>query len=77
MPDLDSVLLSVQERDNWRRRAAVLEKSLVEARTLRQSLERRLAQLKRNLGRLSDYPGRLPEAHLDPNHAAWTPPFGR
>lgn len=77
VPDLDSALLSVEERNNWRRRAELLRASLEEIRSARRALERRLSQVKREIGRLRDYPGRLPEAHLSSEHAAWSPPFGR
>jgi uncharacterized coiled-coil DUF342 family protein len=52
MVDVDSVLLSVQERDKWRNRMEVLERSLREVRDRRRRLESRLRRIKRELGRL-------------------------
>ncbi len=52
MVDVDSVLLSVQERDKWRRRLEVLERSLGEVRERRRRLEARLARMKKELVRL-------------------------
>ncbi len=52
MVDIDSVLLSVQERDKWRRRLEVLERSLGEVRERRRRLELRLARMKKELVRL-------------------------
>jgi chromosome segregation ATPase len=52
MVDVDSVLLSVQERDKWRRRMEVLERSLGEVRERRRRLERSLRRLKKELARL-------------------------
>ncbi len=54
MVDVDSALLSVQERDNWRRRMEVLERSLAEVREQRRRLETRLRRLRRELVRLRD-----------------------
>ncbi len=54
MVDVDSALLSVQERDNWRRRMEVLERSLAEVRERRRRLETRLRRLRRELVRLRD-----------------------
>ncbi len=50
--DVDSALLSVQERDNWRRRVEVLERSLADVRERRRRLETRLRRLRRDLVRL-------------------------
>lgn len=50
--DVDSALLSVQERDNWRRRMEVLERSLTDVRERRRRLETRLRRLRRDLARL-------------------------
>jgi uncharacterized coiled-coil DUF342 family protein len=55
--DVDSVLLSVRERDKWRRRMELLERSLVEVKDKRRKVERRLKSVKRELaqlGRVSD-----------------------
>ena len=53
--DVDAVLLSVQERDKWRRRLALLEKSLGEVRDDRSRLQKRLQRIKRELNRLTTY----------------------
>jgi hypothetical protein len=50
--DVDSVLLSVQERDKWRRRLQVLEKSLGDTRAKRDRLRGRLRRIKKDLDRL-------------------------
>ena len=52
MVDVDSVLLSVQERDKWRRRMEVLERSLGEVRERRRRLERSLRRLRKELAKL-------------------------
>jgi chromosome segregation ATPase len=52
MVDVDSALLSVQERDNWRRRQEVLERSLSEVRSQRRRLESRLRRVRKDLTRL-------------------------
>jgi septal ring factor EnvC (AmiA/AmiB activator) len=52
MVDVDSALLSVQERDNWRRRMEVLERSLVEIRGQRRRLEARLRRVRKELDRI-------------------------
>jgi chromosome segregation ATPase len=52
MVDVDSVLLSVQERDKWRRRMEVLERSLGEVRERRRRLERSLRRLRKELTKL-------------------------
>ncbi|MGD0250342.1 MAG: hypothetical protein ABSB97_05600 [Thermoplasmata archaeon] len=51
MVDVDSVLLSVQERDKWRRRMELLERSLGEVRVQRRRLESRLRRIKKDLAR--------------------------
>jgi len=50
--DVDSALLSVQERDNWRRRMELLERSLDEVRERRRRLETRLRRVKKELARV-------------------------
>jgi sugar-specific transcriptional regulator TrmB len=45
MVDPDSVLQNLQERDKWRRRMAVLERSLDEVRSRRLREENRLRRL--------------------------------
>jgi len=52
MVDVDSVLLSVQERDKWRHRMELLERSLVEARIRRRRLEVRLRRVRKELAKL-------------------------
>lgn len=52
MVDVDSALLSVQERDNWRRRMEVLERALAEVREHRRKLELRLQRVRKELVRL-------------------------
>ena len=53
MVDVDSILLSVQERDKWRKRADVLEHALRDVREHRHRLETRLRRLKKELSRLA------------------------
>jgi hypothetical protein len=52
MVNVDSALLSVQERDNWRRRMEVLERSLSDVRERRRRLEFRLRRVRKELTRL-------------------------
>ncbi len=52
MVDVDSVLLSVQERDKWRHRMELLERSLREIRDRRRRLEGRLRRIKKELTRM-------------------------
>jgi len=52
MVDVDSILLSVQERDKWRKRAEVLEHALRDVRDRRRRLESRLRRVRKELGRL-------------------------
>jgi hypothetical protein len=59
--DVDAVLLSVQERDKWRHRLAVLQGTLKEVRERRGRLEGRLRRIKRELVRLT----RFADAVLD------------
>lgn len=51
--DVDTVLLSVQERDKWRRRVQLLEESLASVRDRRSRLQRRLKRVRRELVRLA------------------------
>ena len=53
--DVDTVLLSVQERDKWRHRLALLQKSLSETIDRRARLQERLKRIKRELRRLGDF----------------------
>ncbi len=52
--DVNAVLLSVQERDKWRHRLELLERSLHDIRERRQRLSKRLRRIKRDLARLKD-----------------------
>lgn len=52
MVDIDSILLNVQERDKWRNRVGVLERSLRDVRDRRRRLETRLRRVKKEIGRL-------------------------
>jgi septal ring factor EnvC (AmiA/AmiB activator) len=52
MVDVDSVVLSVQERDKWRHRLEVLERSLREVRDQRHRLETRLRRVKKEIAKL-------------------------
>jgi hypothetical protein len=52
MVDVDSVLLSVQERDKWRHRMELLERSLRDVRDRRQRAETRLRRIRKELSRL-------------------------
>ncbi len=52
MVDVDSVLLSVQERDKWRHRMELLERSLREVQERRHRLETRLRRVRKDLARL-------------------------
>ncbi|HEY6237861.1 MAG TPA: hypothetical protein VIZ68_01570 [Thermoplasmata archaeon] len=53
--DVDSVLLSVQERDKWRHRLDLLQTSLRELRSNRELLEVSVRRIKRDLTRLARY----------------------
>lgn len=81
MVDVDSILLSVQERDKWRKRAEVLEDALQDVRDHRRRLEARLRRVKKELSRLR----MTVDAALDHSrtrlavdvtyHAAGAPPY--
>jgi hypothetical protein len=53
--DVDAVLLSVQERDKWRRRLEILTRSLGEIREQRGRVESRLRKIRRELDRVAAY----------------------
>jgi hypothetical protein len=55
--DVDVVLLSVQERDNWRRRLELLEQTLREIRERRTVMEARMKSLRKDLQKLSKSAG--------------------
>ncbi|MGA8276543.1 MAG: hypothetical protein WB789_03595 [Thermoplasmata archaeon] len=52
MVDTESVLLNVQEREKWRRRMDLLDRTLVELRTQRRRVETRLQRIRREIARL-------------------------
>jgi len=52
MVDADSVLQGMQERDKWRRRTELLERSLGEVRDRRRRIELRLKKLERDLANM-------------------------
>jgi len=54
MVDVDSVLLSVQERDKWRHRMELLERSLTDARVRRRRIEIRLRRVRKELAKLRE-----------------------
>ncbi len=65
MVDADSVLQGVQERDKWRRRVDLLERSLSEVRGRRRRVELRIKKVDRDLLQLK----RLSDSVLDLAHA--------
>ncbi len=52
MVQVDTILLSVQERDKWRHRMELLERSLGEVRERRRRTAQRLRRVKKELNRL-------------------------
>lgn len=80
MVDVDSILLSVQERDKWQNRMEVLEVSLRHVRDRRRRLEARLRRIKKELSRLRAAVdavldlSRTP-ARTDGTHAPGAPPL--
>jgi chromosome segregation ATPase len=80
MVDVDSVLLSVQERDKWRHRMELLERSLREVRERRHRLELRLRRIKKELATLRITTEAMLDltrvrAHREVNHAGGTLPL--
>lgn len=80
MVDVDSILLSVQERDKWRNRADVLERSLRDVRDRRRRLEARLRRVKKEISRLRVTVDAVLDlsrtrGRQDVNHAPSTPPI--
>jgi hypothetical protein len=65
--DVDTVLVSVQERDKWQRRLTLLQQSLSEIRDRKGRVEKRLRRIRRDLAKL----GLFSDAVLD--HAARLP----
>jgi uncharacterized coiled-coil DUF342 family protein len=55
MVDVDSVLLSLQERDKWRKRLDVLTRTYEEVKLRRERVRLRLRRIKRELSRLAEY----------------------
>ncbi|HTP55511.1 MAG TPA: hypothetical protein VML53_02440 [Thermoplasmata archaeon] len=53
MVDADSVLQGVQEREKWRHRVELLERSLAEVHERRRRAELRLKKLERDLAHLA------------------------
>jgi chromosome segregation ATPase len=77
MVDTDSVLLNVQEREKWRRRMELLERSLRELQDQRRRVEGRLRRVRKDLFKLQQtadavldiarrhaHAGRLDAAHI-------------
>jgi septal ring factor EnvC (AmiA/AmiB activator) len=60
--DVQTILLSVEERDKWSRRLETLRATLAEVRRQRQRLERQLKTVKRELSHLTE----LADAMVDP-----------
>jgi phage shock protein A len=52
MVDTESVLLNVQEREKWRRRMDLLDRTLAELRTQRHRVEARLHRIRQEIARL-------------------------
>jgi hypothetical protein len=53
--DVDAVLLSVQERDKWRRRLETLTRSLTDIRAQRGRVDAQLRKIRRELDRVAAY----------------------
>ena len=82
MVDVDSILLSVQERDKWRKRAEVLERALRDVREHRRRLETRLRRVKKDIARLRitidavlDHKSRTAVRTDVTYHASGAPPY--
>lgn len=81
MVDVDSILLSVQERDKWRKRADVLEHALRDVRDRRRRLESRLRRVKKELNQLRITVDAVMARHRTPvpsdasYHASGAPPY--
>ena len=72
MVDTESVLLNVQEREKWRRRMDLLDRTLVELRTQRRRVETRLQRVRQEIARLQvaadvvvDFGGRAQPGRMD------------
>jgi hypothetical protein len=68
--DVDAVLLSVQERDKWRRRLEILTRSLGEIREQRSRVETRLRKIRRELDRVASYSDAILEGTMPPPASA-------
>jgi hypothetical protein len=78
--DVDTVLVSVQERDKWRRRLGLLQESLTDLKDRRTRVEARLRKIKRDLARLSEVSDAVlahggPAAGTRTVHASTNPPL--
>lgn len=62
--DVDAVLLSVQERDKWRRRLELLSASLADVRERRLHVQQRLRKIKRDLGQVQRYAEAISDQNL-------------
>jgi hypothetical protein len=71
--DVDTVLQSVQERDKWRGRLALLQESLKEIRAREVRLQKRLRRIKRDLAQLA----RVSDAILDQSRRQFSGGAGR
>jgi hypothetical protein len=72
MVDTESVVLNVQEREKWRRRMALLERSLGDLRDQRRRVEGRLRRIRAEIARLQvaadavvEFGGRTMPGRLD------------
>ncbi|MHB1435375.1 MAG: hypothetical protein ACYCPN_05390 [Thermoplasmata archaeon] len=62
MPDLEAVLLNVEERNKWRQRLATLESQRQELRSRRERLQDRLRRVRRELARAEQLARSVAEA---------------
>jgi chromosome segregation ATPase len=62
VPDLDAVLLNVEERNKWRQRLATLESQRQELQRRRDRLQDRLRHLRRELARAEQLARSVAEA---------------
>jgi chromosome segregation ATPase len=72
MVDAESVLLNVQEREKWRRRMDLLDRSLHELRAQRRRIESKLRRIRQEIARLQvtanivvEFSGRTPAGRMD------------
>jgi len=77
MVDADTVLQGMQERDKWRHRVELLERSLDEVRDHRRRIAQRLKRLERDLARLRIVSESVLEiAHRPPHYEVRSAPRG-